>query len=293
VRAYGVWNEFKSLCHPDGKVAEIGLKSNSELVLDMGVRSEIVDDEGGDFYFYEFPNGPGIYLDHTEVAVAPDDGSGQPGNFTVVFVWGDDDPSNNGAILPKYLPEIPNRAIWASDLHKGTGIGIDIGPDDGTYYRFIRIRTYPPSATPSSGKRAQVDAIERASFDMITTLTPILTPTLTPSPTVEPIYTPTPTSTATPTSTTEPHPTETSTPTDTPIPPTATVMPVPPTETPAPEFTPTATPASPTATPTQTNAPVLPTATPVPPTETPTPEPTPTSDGADQDRGHGNDGDQR
>ena len=324
VNAYGVQGEVKSLCQPDGEVAEIGLESNSELVLDMGVGSEIVDDEGGDFYFYEWPNGPGIYLDNTEVAVAPDDGSGQPGNFTVVFVWGDDDPSNNGTVLHKYLPEVPNRPIQASDLHKGTGIGVDIGRNDGARYRFVRFRTYPPSATPGEKEFVQVDAVERASFDM--TPTPTLTPMPTPSLTSEPTYTPTPTDTATPTatptSTMEPQPTEVPTPTPIPTPtptlipsptveptytptptdtatptatPTSTTEPQPtevptptpvlPTETPAPEFTPTTTPAPPTATPVPTNTPILPTATPVPPAQTPTPEPTPNSDGADQDHG--------
>jgi hypothetical protein len=162
VNAYGVQNEFDSLCQPNGRVAEIGLESNSELVLDMGARNEIVDQNGSDFYFYEFPNEPGIHLDHIEIAVAPDDGSGQPGDYTIVFVWGDDNPSNNGTILPKYLPEIPNRRILASDLYMGTGIGIDIGRNDGLLYRFIRIRTYPASTVPSDGERAQVDAIQRA-----------------------------------------------------------------------------------------------------------------------------------
>jgi len=176
VKASGVQNAFEGLYQPDGEVAEIGLGSNSEVILDMGVGSEIVDAEGSDFYFYESPEGPGIYLDHTEVAVAPDDGGGQPGNFTVVFVWGDDNPSNNGTISPKYLPEVPNRPILASDLHKGTGVSIDIGRGDGAHYRFIRVGTYPSSAVPNAGERAQVDAIERASFDIIPTLTPTLTP---------------------------------------------------------------------------------------------------------------------
>jgi hypothetical protein len=302
MNAYGVQDAVESLCRPDSKVAEIGLESNSELVLDMGFGNDIVDAEGGDFYFYEFPNGPGIYLDQTEIAVAPDDGSGQPGSFTVVFVWGDDDQSNNGTVLPKYLPELPNRPIQASDLYNGTGIGIDIGRGDGVRYRFIRFRTYPPSATPSENEVVQVDAVERVSFNM--TPTPTLSPMPTPSLTSEPTYTPTPTDTttptATPTSTMEPQPTETSTPTDTPVPSPATVTPVqptvtpmPPAETSTPEFVPTSTPALPTATPTQTNTPVPPTATPVPPTETPTPESTPNGDDVDQNHGHGNDGDQQ
>jgi hypothetical protein len=163
VHSYGVQDDFKSLCQPDGEVAEIGLESNSELVLDMNAGNEIVDDTGIDFYFYEWPNGPGIYLDRTEIAVASDGGSGQPEDFVIVFVWGDGDSSNNGTVLPKYLPEIPNRWIPASDLRNGSGIGIDIEQDDGRRYRFVRIRTYPPSATPHSDKRAQVDAIERVS----------------------------------------------------------------------------------------------------------------------------------
>jgi hypothetical protein len=261
------------LCKPNGEVAEIGLGSNSELVLDMGVGSEIVDDEGGDFYFYECPNGPGIYLDHTEVAVAPDDGSGQPGDFTVVFVWGDDNPSNNGTILPKYMPEVPNQAILASDLHKSTGIGIDIGRNDGARCRFVRFRTYPPSARPDENEFVQVDAVERASFDMLPTPTPEPTEEPTEEPTLIPIETATPTPSPTPEPT--PPPTET-----------ATLMPEPPTPTSEPP------------TPTQSPTPSLesPTPTPGPPTPMPepptlTPLPTPTSDDADRDHGHGNDGD--
>jgi hypothetical protein len=161
VHSYGVQDETESLCQPDGEVAEIGLASCSELVLDMEAGNEIIDGPGVDLYFYEWPNGPGIYLDHTELAVASDDGDGCPGSFAVVFVWGDADSANNGQISSSYLPEIPNRPILASHLHNGSGIGINIGQDDGTHYRFVRVRTYPPSATPPEHERAQVDAIER------------------------------------------------------------------------------------------------------------------------------------
>jgi excisionase family DNA binding protein len=273
MNAHGVRDEVKSLCQPDGKVAEVGLESNSELILDMGVGNEIVDDEGGDFYFYERPQGPGIHLDRMEVAVAPANGSSQPASFIVVFIWGDDDSSNNGTILPRYLPEVPNRPIVASDLHQGTGVGIDIGRNDGVHYRFIRIRTHPPTATPGQGRLVQVDAIERASFDMLPT--PSSTPTS--SPTAEPTYTPIPTDTATPTimptSTLELQPTQTATPTNTPVPEMPTVTPVQPTPTP------------PTLTPTATEELIPPTATPVSPVETATPEPTPTNEDADPDAG--------
>jgi transcriptional regulator with XRE-family HTH domain len=289
VKAYGVQDAVSSLYQPDGGVAEIGLESNSELVLDMGVGNEIVDDEGGDLYFYEWPNGPGIYLDNTEVAVAPDDGNGQPGNFTVVFVWGDDDRSNNGTILPKYLPEIPNRAILASDLYKGTGIGIDIRRNDEARYRFVRFRTYPPSARPDENEFVQVDAVERASFDMLPTPTAEPTEEPTEGPTEEPMAEPTGEPTVEPTVAPTEDPTEepteepTAEPTEEPTPiPTEMAAPTPeptllPTLEPTPILTETVTP--------------TPEPTPMPEPPTPTPLPTSTSNDVDQDHGHGDDGD--
>jgi hypothetical protein len=157
--------EQASLCQPDGIVAEVGFESNSELILDMGEGNEIIDAEGTDLYYFEYPNGPGIYLDFTEVAVAVDNGHGQPGNFTVIFVWGDENSTNNGTVPPKYLPEISERPIVAADLYNGTGIGIDIGQNDGTHYRFVRARTYPTDAAPGEGLGAEVDAIERITRD--------------------------------------------------------------------------------------------------------------------------------
>jgi hypothetical protein len=234
----------------------------------MGVGNEIVDGAGGDFYLYEFPNPPGIHLDHSEVAVAPDDGSGQPGSFSVVFVWGDEDASNNGTILPSYLPEAANRRILASDLHQGTGIGLDIGRDDGALYRFIRIRTYEPSASPDRSHRAQVDAIERASFDM----------SREPSPTATPPHEPRATNTPVPTDTPVPRPTETPMQGERPLPsvtPTAqpTTTPTPePTATYTPAPTETAVPTQADDTPTRADTPT-PTATPVvKPSNTPAPD---------------------
>ena len=99
------------------------------------------------------------------VSVAPDDGTGQPGEFTIVFVWGDENMHNNGTVSQKYLPEIPNRRIWASDLYNETGIGIDIEQNNGAAYRFVRIRTYPPSLPPKEDEFAQVNAIERVNTE--------------------------------------------------------------------------------------------------------------------------------
>jgi hypothetical protein len=160
--ALGVQDETvtESLCAPDGTVAEIGLVTRAELILDMGDSRQIVDHAGIDYYFYEFAEKTGILLDPTELAVAPDNGTGQPGQFVDVFIWGDNDQSNNGTIPPEYRPEIPRRSIETSDLHNGSGIGIDIGLGDGQRFRFIRIRTHPPSAVRPPGKRTQVDAIE-------------------------------------------------------------------------------------------------------------------------------------
>lgn len=297
--SFGIKDEGHSLCHPDSQVAEVGLESNAELTLDMGRGNEIIDNKGGDFYFYEFPNGPGIYLDEMEVSVAPDDGTENPGLFTQVLVWGDNNPDNNGSIPPSYLPEEADKPINTSDLHKGTGIGVDIGRDDGKIYRFVRIRTYPSSVIPEEGQRPQVDAIEIANFDII--------PTQTPSPTIEPTYTVTPTETPTTTPAITPLPNDT--PTVTPTPPLTDTPTPPPTDTPvlSPTDTPTPLPThtstlpltntpvpSPTDTPTPppTDTPTpAPTDTPAPtPTDTPVPEPPPTDD-CDHHHRHDNDND--
>jgi hypothetical protein len=277
-----VQEEVKSLCQPDGMVAEVGLIGDSVLVLDMGVGNEIVDGEGGDFHLYEFMNGPGILIDKMELAVAQDDGTGKPGPFTVIYVWGDDDPDNNGAIPAKYLPEEANKPIDKSDLYNGTGIGINIGSNDGKAYRFVRVRTYPTEATPNEGKRVQLDAIQKASFEMNPTPTPTVEQ---PSPTVPPTVTNTVTVVPTPTST----PLSTDVPTATPM---STATPMPSTSTPEPQPTqPSLPPNIPTREPSPTPTPLEATATLEPSTATPSPEPSLTSEENNHTEGEDNEGD--
>ena len=195
----GVHQAEQSLCAPDGRVAEVGMQASSVLVLDMGVGAEISDGEGGDFYFYEYKNGPGILLDQMAIAVAPDDGTGRPGPFTTVFVWGDGDPTNNGSLPSIFTEERVEERIAATLLHNGTGIGVDIGRGDGVAYRFVRLTTYPEDAAPGRGKGVEVDAVERSSFRM-----PSFEPTSTPVPpaaetllTAKPLGSPSPTPTST------------------------------------------------------------------------------------------------
>lgn len=244
----GVQEPKLALCAPDEQYAEIGLISDSVLILDMGRGNELVNGPGVDLYYYERPNGPGIFLDWVEVSIAQEGEEGEPGDFTPIFVWGDENPNNNGEI-PSAIPEHPNQPINSEFLHNDWGIGIDIGDsisgDEVILYRFIRFRTWPSEAIPDFEERAQVDAVER-------------------------VYEPPPR----PTSTSVP-PTDTPIPpTDTPIPPTDT--PVPPTDTPVP---PTDTPVPPTDTPIPpTETPIPPTDTSVPPTKTPTLTSTPTTE---------------
>ncbi len=193
---------------PDRQFATVGYVSESFIVLDMGSENEIIDQQGIDFYYYERYYDPGILLDRVEVAVAQDNGSGKPTPFIVVFIWGDEDPENNDGISLAYIPEDPNKPIDSSDLHNTTGIGIDIGNDDGAAYRFIRFQTHPTDAVPVDDELVEVDAVEKNCPP---------TPTLTPTPidTPSPTHTPTPSETSTPIVTTVPY-TSTLTHTDTP-----------------------------------------------------------------------------
>lgn len=261
----GVENETDSTCRPDGQAAKIGLTKESVLFLDMGPGNEIVDREGIDFYYHEFRNEAVVYMDRTILAVIQDDGTGQPGSPVPVFIWGDDDPANNGTIPSKYLPEKQDRVIDQSDLYHNSGIGIDIGRDDGARYRFVMIDTYPVDDVRESNRASEVDAIEIAPDG-----TPLL-----PTPTTEPTRTPIATKEPTPTATEAPSPTATLT--ATPVP-SATSLP---TETPAPTEEPVATPteeATLTATPT-VEATALPTEAPTAvPTSTATEEVLPTAE---------------
>lgn len=171
-------------CIFDGQFATVGHKSDSFLILDMGEGNEIIDNPGVDFYYYERPFTPGIQLDRVEVAVAQDDGSGNPASFIMVFIWGDDVLENNGEIPPEYNPEEPNTPINASDLYNQTGIGIDIGNDDGTLYRFVRFQTHPTDVIPADNELVEVDAVEGIHPPPLPTSTPTPVPLETPSPTL-------------------------------------------------------------------------------------------------------------
>jgi hypothetical protein len=192
VPALGVEEGDLALCAPDGLYARVGTEANSALVLDMGEGNEIIDQAGTDFYYYERAEHPGILLDEVEVAVARDAEAVNGGAFTTVFAWGDTNSDNNGTIPPEYLPEGPNRPIRASDLYQGTGIGINIGNDDGQAYRFVRFQTCPSSAAPGKGKWVEIDALQSASSSPPITPSPTPSPT-TPSPTTPPPTTPPPT----------------------------------------------------------------------------------------------------
>jgi hypothetical protein len=283
--ARGVKNPEDSLCDPDRQHATLGAQEQSEIIVDMGASvtgGGLVDQPGGDLYFYEHPTAEGIDLDPIEIAVAQDDGTARPGSFKVIFVWGDEDPANNGTVPASYLPEDANRTIRAADLHRGWGIGVDIGENNGRSYRFVRVRAYPNPFVSDSEQRPQFDAVERASFTMPTFATSApATPSITPSTIAQPSSTvtaissttPTPTASATPTPSTTATPTRR--PTNTPSNrPTSTPAP---TNTPAANNTPTTLPTdTPTSTPVPTDTPTSTPTDTLAPTDTPTSAPSPT-----------------
>ncbi len=134
----------------------------------MGADSQLVDAEGYDLRFYEAPWNGGVDLDMIAISVAPDDGTGNPGAYTTIFVWGDTEITNNGSILPIYTQdsqgnyrEHSGQHMPASTLSNGSGISIDIGKNDGASYRFVKITAYPADTSHSPEQRAQVDAVER------------------------------------------------------------------------------------------------------------------------------------
>jgi hypothetical protein len=164
INQFGTEAGEEALGTKDGNYASIGFLSDSELILDMGEQSPIVTGAGVDFYFYERPYSPGIQLDSVIISVAQDDGSGNPSSFIPVFVWGDNEPSNNGAIPSEYFPEnveIPNLPIPSRALYNKTGVGINIDAIDGLTYRFVRFQTYPSNEpAPRDELLTEVDAIE-------------------------------------------------------------------------------------------------------------------------------------
>ena len=155
-------------------------------------------------------------LDAILIEVAPEV-NGQPGSFRPIFVWGDNRQDNNGEL--RDLVDQPSLTIPADRLRSGagmavgTGIGLDIGGDDGAHYRYVRITRYTTDGTPPpSGRLAQVDAIERQNFPMAyqdnddASPSPMTTPTTTGEP-ASPTTTPTtagepPSPTTTPTTAT-------------------------------------------------------------------------------------------
>jgi hypothetical protein len=256
VQAHGIIEPLNARCEPDDRIAEIGAVPNSALILDMGKSNEIYTGPGVDFYFYERrAEFDGIYLDWVEVSVAQATQSGVPGEFYTVFVWGDQDPSNNGNIPAHYALESRNAIIRG--LRLGTGIGIDIGGEPHIPYRYVRFRPYPPESIPAEADRAQVDAVELVYTREYTkppqpTFTPSVTPDIpTVGSTETSVISTTPTSEATLPPTHTVAPSESVVPSDTPVETTPTVTEGQPSVLPSSELTATPTVATPTvATPT-------------------------------------------
>jgi hypothetical protein len=115
-----------------------------------------------DFVFYEWPNPPGIHLDHVIIDISSD-GS----NWHRVFNWGDGTadtntnvdinlPNINSACVPAGT-EQDNCQIPSAELYFNTGITINIDgyvpPNIGIDYHWIRF-------TAPTGDAAQIDAIQ-------------------------------------------------------------------------------------------------------------------------------------
>ena len=143
---------------PDGNPANI--VEGGYLTFTFPAGSGIRDGPGYDFVSFEFPNGPGIYLDWVVVEIS-DDGV----SWHEVFNWGGGGLDTNTNIEPPYGSdgdgEQDNETIPSGDLWSGTGIAIDINiinPPQGSQYRYIRFSC--PNTGPD-GDAAQIDAIER------------------------------------------------------------------------------------------------------------------------------------
>lgn len=185
------WQCDNALGSPDGVPAAI-CYDNSVIILDLGPGG-VQDGAGYDFYYYEYwdSSGPGVSMDMVQIDVSSDVNSdGLPNDPWAdgVFIWGDcnaatapcstESLQNNGSISGFYFTDgdwESNDYISASDLHPGfdadgngsigaedgSGIAIDIGNDDGSSYRFVRLRRYPlGSSTTDRDECADVDAIE-------------------------------------------------------------------------------------------------------------------------------------
>jgi len=144
--SFQVNNPTNSLGSPDYRIANVSTETNSILIVDMET-NVIADRPGIDFLFYEnllLPN-RGLLIDPVIIAVGTEADINNPENFIPVFVWGDDDPSNNGGLPAKYFPERAETLIRQEDLYNLTAIGIDIGQDDLTEYRYVSVKPFPVS----------------------------------------------------------------------------------------------------------------------------------------------------
>lgn len=172
-----------ALCVPDGSLfSTVGTAEDSVLILDMG---SLADREGYDLVYYEFwgpdkgpGQTPGILMDpvQIDVAQATDNGASDSNAWRTILIWGDEDVSNNGSIPPEYATdgELANDPIAAMDLYAGSdlngngvvdgmdgsGVAIDIGENNGTIWRFVRIRRFPLGSSTGPGEAAEIDALE-------------------------------------------------------------------------------------------------------------------------------------
>lgn len=160
--SFQVENPTNALGSPDYRIASVSIENDSVLIVDMEA-NVIIDRPGIDFLFYEnlLPPQRNLLIDPVIIAVGTEEDFENPENFVPVFVWGDNDPTNNGGLPVKYFPEEPETLIEQEDLYNLTAIGIDINVNDRKEYRYVSVRSFPMSenkplpANPS----AEIDAI--------------------------------------------------------------------------------------------------------------------------------------
>jgi hypothetical protein len=115
---------------PDG--VRVDIPFGSVITIDFGLGNGISDGPGYDMVFYEWPNAPGIEVDHTGVQISMDGIT-----WYTVFEWDDDNPGDvGGTNIDSYAidGETENELVPSSALFPGppslpfnTGIAIDIG----------------------------------------------------------------------------------------------------------------------------------------------------------------------
>jgi hypothetical protein len=136
-----------ALCAPDGVPAQVGEEDDAYLILDMGNKPIVDRPDAYDFVYFEWPNTnngrPGIYLDEVVIEIAPDNGNGEPGQFSQVYVWDGGD----------------NFWMEASSLYQEHGILIDVAGSGGGPWRFVRI-SVPGGEVKGYDDQVQVDSIE-------------------------------------------------------------------------------------------------------------------------------------